>query len=475
MKILITGTTGYIGKRLIPFLLEAGHELVCSVRDLSRAPRKFKKIPQITFIEIDFLTYDPSVTLPADIDVAYYLMHSMSASNDFDKLELTCADNFKKYTANAGLKQVIYLSGIVNEDELSKHLQSRKEVEEALAGGNYALTTFRAGIIVGSGSASFEIIRDLVEKLPIMVTPRWLDTKTQPIAVRDVLLYLSRAAGDERLFNSNYDIFGPDILTYKEMLLEFAKVRGLKRTIITLPIMTPKLSSYWLYFVTSTTYKLAAALVDSMKIEVIGRESNISQLLDVQPMSYHDAMVKALSIIQQDSTPSSWKDAMVGSRFQKKLSTYITIPEYGVLTDVKERKITDEADVLNRIWALGGATGWYYGDILWKARGFLDRIFGGTGLRRGRTNQADLQAGDALDFWRVLEADRDKKRLLLYAEMKLPGEAWLEFKIKKDVLYQSAVFRPKGLWGRMYWYSVLPFHYFIFNGLINNLVKGKEK
>ncbi|MFP9099885.1 SDR family oxidoreductase [Flavobacterium sp. RHBU_24] len=475
MKILITGTTGYIGKRLIPFLLEAGHELVCSVRDLGRVPKKFKKIPQITFVEIDFLTYDASVTLPPGIDVAYYLMHSMSSSDDFDKLELTCAENFKKYTANAGFKHVIYLSGIVNEDELSKHLQSRKHVEEALAGGKYALTTFRAGIIVGSGSASFEIIRDLVEKLPIMVTPRWLDTKTQPIAIRDVLLYLSRAAGDERLFNNNYDIFGPDVLTYKEMLLEFAKVRGLKRTIITLPVMTPKLSSYWLYFVTSTTYKLAAALVDSMKIEVIGRESNISQLLNVQPMSYHDAMVKALSIIQQDSTPSSWKDAMVGSRFQEKLSSYITIPEYGVLKDVKERKITDEADVLNRIWALGGVTGWYYGDILWKARGFLDRIFGGTGLRRGRTSQADLQAGDALDFWRVLEADKEKKRLLLYAEMKLPGEAWLEFKIKKDVLYQSAVFRPKGLWGRMYWYSVLPFHYFIFNGLINNLVKGKEK
>lgn len=475
MKILITGTTGYIGKRLIPFLLEAGHELVCSVRDLSRAPKKFKKIPQISFIEIDFLSYDATVTLPPDIDVAYYLMHSMSSSDDFDKLELTCAANFKKYTANAGLKQVIYLSGIVNEDELSKHLQSRKHVEEALAGGNYALTTFRAGIIVGSGSASFEIIRDLVEKLPIMVTPRWLNTKTQPIAIRDVLLYLSRAAGDERLFNNNYDIFGPDVLTYKEMLLGFAKVRGLKRTIITLPVMTPKMSSYWLYFVTSTSFKLAAALVDSMKVEVIGRKSNIAELLNVQPMNYNDAVVKALSIIQQDSIPSSWKDAMVNSRFQKKLSSYSNIPEFGVLKDEKNRKITDEETVLNRIWALGGVTGWYYGNFLWKARGFLDRIFGGIGLRRGRTNQADLQAGDALDFWRVLEADRDKKRLLLYAEMKLPGEAWLEFKIKKDTLYQTAVFRPKGLWGRMYWYSVLPFHYFIFNGLINNLVKGKVK
>ena len=475
MKILVTGTTGYIGKRLIPFLLEAGHELVCCVRDLNRAPQKFKNIPQISFLEIDFLNYDTTVQVPADIEVAYYLMHSMSSSNDFDRLEVTCAENFKKYTADTALKQTIYLSGIVNEKELSKHLQSRKHVEETLRSDTYALTTFRAGIIVGSGSASFEIIRDLVEKLPIMVTPKWLNTKAQPIAIRDVLLYLNRAAGDERLFNKNYDIYGPDVLTYKQMLLEFAKVRGLKRTIITLPIMTPKLSSYWLYFVTSTSYKLATALVDSMKVEVVGRQNNLGEMLGVTPMSYHDAVVKAFEIIELDSIPSSWKDAMVNSRFQEKLSSYITIPKFGVLKDVKERKITKEEEVLKRIWALGGVTGWYYGNFLWKARGFMDKMFGGIGLRRGRTNTNDLQAGDALDFWRVLQADKQEKRLLLYAEMKLPGEAWLEFRIKDDTLYQRAVFRPKGIWGRMYWYSVLPFHYFIFNGLINNLVKGKEK
>jgi len=475
MKILVTGTTGYIGKRLIPFLLEAGHELVCCVRDLNRTPQKFKDIPQITFLEVDFLTYDEKVALPKDIDVAYYLMHSMSSSNDFDKLEITCAENFKKYTAGTLLRQVLYLSGIVNDKDLSKHLQSRKHVEDTLQSDQYALTTLRAAIIVGSGSASFEIIRDLVEKLPIMVAPKWLNTKTQPIAIRDVLLYLSRAAGDERLFNNNYDIYGPDILTYKTMLLEFAKIRGLKRRIITLPVMSPKMSSYWLYFVTSTSYKLAAALVDSMKVEVVGRPNNLDEMLGVKPMSYHDAVVKAFEIIELDSIPSSWKDAMVGSRFQEKLSSYVTIPKFGVLKDVKERKITDEEEVLKRIWALGGVTGWYYGNILWKARGFLDRIFGGIGLRRGRTHQSDLQAGDALDFWRVLQADKKEKRLLLYAEMRLPGEAWLEFKIKDDVLYQNAVFRPKGIWGRMYWYSVLPFHYFIFNGLINNLVKGKVK
>ncbi|TRW26550.1 SDR family oxidoreductase [Flavobacterium zepuense] len=471
MKILVTGTTGYIGKRLIPFLIEAGHELVCCVRDAGRAPERFKKEPKITFVEVDFLKYDPSITVPKDIECAYYLMHSMSSSGDFDTMELECAENFKKYVADTNIEQVIYLSGIINEQELSKHLNSRKQVEEALQSGQYAMTTFRAGIIVGSGSASFEIIRDLVEKLPVMITPKWLNTKAQPIAIRDVLAYLSKAAGDKRLYNNNYDIYGPDVLTYKEMLLRFAKIRRLKRRIITLPIMTPKLSSYWLYFVTSTSYRLAASLVDSMKVEVVGRPNNLQEMLNVHPISYEEAVKKAFDIMEHDGSPSSWKDSGVSSRFGKKLSAYITIPKFGIVEDKKERTIKDEEAVLNKIWALGGQTGWYYGNSLWKARGFIDKIFGGTGLRRGRTHPTNIQAGDALDFWRVVLADRKEKRLLLYAEMKLPGEAWLEFKIDKDKLYQRAVFRPKGLLGRLYWYSVLPFHYFVFNGLIDSLVK----
>lgn len=475
MKIFVTGTTGYIGKRLIPFLLKAGHELLCSVRDLNRIPMQFKDKPGISFIEIDFLKHDTAVTLPKDIDAAYYLMHSMSSSGNFDALELTCAENFKKYVAGTNLKQVIYLSGIVNEDVLSKHLSSRKKVEDSLQSHNYAVTTLRAGIIVGSGSASFEIIRDIVEKLPIMITPKWLNTRTQPIAIRDVLSYLSKAVGDERLYNTNYDIYGPDILTYKRMLEVFAEVRGFKRTIITLPIMSPKLSSYWLYFVTSTSYKLASSLVDSMKVEVVGRPNNLGEMLGVKPIGYRDAVEKAFHIIEKNDIPSSWKDSMVSGRFGEKLSKYITIPKFGTLQDVKEREISDEETVMKRIWALGGETGWYYGNFLWKARGFMDKLFGGIGIRRGRTHQSNLQAGDALDFWRVLLADKKEKRLLLYAEMKLPGEAWLEFHIRDNKLHQRAVFRPKGLLGRLYWYSVLPFHYFIFNGLINSLVKDKEK
>ncbi|WP_417368228.1 SDR family oxidoreductase [Flavobacterium beibuense] len=473
MKILVTGTTGYIGKRLIPFLLEAGHELVCCVRDLNRMPEEFKDQESLTFIEIDFLVYSSAVQIPKDIDVAYYLMHSMSASADFEKQELACAYNFIDYVKNTSLQQVIYLSGIVNEDVLSKHLRSRKQVEQVLGKGNYALTAFRAGIIVGSGSASFEIIRDLVEKLPVMVTPKWLNTKTQPIAIRDVLSYLSKAAGNKQLYNNNYDIYGPEVLTYKKMLLIFAEVRGLKRYILTLPVMTPKLSSYWLYFVTSTTFKLAASLVDSMKITIVGRPNNLSEILDVHPITYREAVEKAFQKIEEDAILSSWKDSIISGRFSEKISKYITIPKYGCFKDIKFRKVTNEEEVLNRIWALGGQTGWYYGDFLWKARGFMDKMFGGIGLRRGRTHISKLQPGDALDFWRVLFADKKEKRLLLYAEMKLPGEAWLEFRIEKGKLWQRAVFRPKGLWGRLYWYSVLPFHYFIFNGMIDSLA-GKE-
>lgn len=473
MKILVTGTTGYIGKRLIPFLLEAGHELVCCVRDLNRIPEEFKDLESLIFIEIDFLVYSSAVQIPKDIDVAYYLMHSMSASADFEKQELACAYNFIDYVKSTSLHQVIYLSGIVNEEVLSKHLRSRKQVEQVLSGGTYALTAFRAGIIVGSGSASFEIIRDLVEKLPVMVTPKWLNTKTQPIAIRDVLSYLSKAAGNKQLYNNNYDIYGPEILTYKKMLLIFAEVRRLKRYILTLPVMTPKLSSYWLYFVTSTTFKLAASLVDSMKITIVGRPNNLSEILNVHPITYREAVEKAFQKIEEDAILSSWKDSIVSGRFSEKISKYITIPKYGCFKDIKSRKVTNEEEVLNRIWALGGQTGWYYGNFLWKARGFMDKMFGGIGLRRGRTHISKLQPGDALDFWRVLFADKKEKRLLLYAEMKLPGEAWLEFRIEKGKLWQKAVFRPKGLWGRLYWYSVLPFHYFIFNGMIDSLA-GKE-
>jgi len=473
MKILVTGATGYIGKRLIPLLLNDGHTIICPVRDKKRAQNYYKNQENIELIEADFLHNHSLEAIPKNIEVAYYLIHSMSNSaKEFHVLEEKCAFNFKRFAESSSLKQVIYLSGITNDTKLSKHLLSRKNVENTLASEKYALTTFKAGIIVGSGSSSFEIIRDLVEKLPAMIAPKWLNTKTQPLAIRDVLSFLHKALAKEELYNTSHDIFGPEILTYKEMLLQFAAVRKLKRSILTVPVMTPKLSSYWLYFVTSTSYKLASSLVNSMGVEVIGEKSDINKILDVNPMSYKEAVQLAFKKIEQNSIISSWKDSYISSgKLKNFVHKFINVPEFGCFKDFKKRKVKDKQKSLGKIWAIGGETGWYYGTFLWKIRGFLDQFFGGTGLRRGRRHPTELNAGDALDFWRVIYADKEKGKLLLYAEMVLPGEAWLEFKIEENFIYQTATFRPHGLGGRLYWYAVMPFHWFVFNGMINNINK----
>ncbi|HLS11862.1 MAG TPA: SDR family oxidoreductase, partial [Flavobacteriaceae bacterium] len=329
----------------------------------------------------------------------------------------------------------------------------------------------RAGIIVGSGSASFEIMRDLVEKLPIMITPKWLNTKCQPIGIRDVLKFLEKSLLKEEMFDQNFDIGGPDILTYKEMLLEYARIRKLKRRIYTIPIMTPRLSSYWLYFVTSTSYKLASSLVDSMKVEVVCRDRRINDILDIHPASYTKSIQRAFSKIESNEVISSWKDAQISGIKHINISDFVEVPEFGCFKDVKEREISFPEIVRNRVWSIGGDTGWYHADLLWKTRGFMDKLFGGVGLRRGRTNATELEVGDALDFWRVIYANKEEGRLLLFAEMKLPGEAWLEFKIKQDKLIQTATFRPHGVWGRLYWFAVLPFHGIIFKGMIDKIAK----
>ncbi|MDG2432685.1 SDR family oxidoreductase [Flavobacterium sp.] len=472
MKILLTGATGYIGKRLLPILIDQGHDIVCCVRDLNRffVPLPYKN--RVSVIEVDFLKEETLAAIPNDIDAAYYLIHSMSSSADnYDKLEKESALNFVSQINKTQAQQVIYLSGIVNDDSLSKHLSSRKRVEEILNTGTYAMTTLRAGIIVGSGSASFEIIRDLVNKLPVMITPKWLNTRCQPIAITDVLEFLSKSLLNQVTYNQSFDIGGPDILTYKEMLLGFAKAKNLKRWIFTVPVMTPKLSSYWLYFVTSTSYKLASALVSSMKVEVVCRDTRINELLGVTPMPYDLALSRALVKIESDSVASSWKDSLVSGRFKTNISTYLKVPKKDCYIDRRKKEIIDRDYTVNQIWSIGGEVGWYYGDWLWDLRGFIDKLFGGVGSRRGRTNKHDIHAGDSLDFWRVLYANKEKGKLVLFAEMKLPGEAWLEFKIIGNTLYQSATFRPRGIWGKLYWYSVLPFHGFIFEGMLNKLIK----
>jgi uncharacterized protein YbjT (DUF2867 family) len=475
-KILLTGATGYIGKRMISVIAAQGYKVVCCCRDINRFTANMDiddKLVEV--IEVDFLKPETLQNIPEDIDGAYYLMHSMSTAEDYEDSEKKCAHNFSEYIEKTHCKHIVYLSGLVNEKQLSKHLSSRYQVEKILMDCKVPVTVLRAGIIIGSGSASFEIIRDLVEKLPVMVAPKWLYTKCQPIGIANVLDFLIFVLFKEKAYQKDFDIGCDDVLTYKHMLLKFAHVRGLKRTIFTLPVMTPKLSSYWLYFITSTSYNLAKALVGSMKVEVVCRPENlalIKLITHIQPFSYETALKRTLAKIQANEIVSSWKDSFISSRNDSTLKEYQDVPKYGCFTDLRSEEYDNREACINRIFELGGKNGWY-AQGFWKIRGFLDKLAGGPGLRRGRRHPTDLKDGDALDFWRVLYADRKEGRLILLAEMKLPGEAWLMFKIYKNKIWQKAVFRPKGLWGRIYWFMVLPFHGIIFKGMINKLSRNR--
>jgi len=471
MKILLTGATGYIAQRLLPVLIKNGHEVICCVRDKNRIDLQKYPADKVKIIEVNFLDKETLQNIPKNIDAAYYLIHSMSSDGDedFEKLETISANNFKERIQQTKAKQVIYLGGIVNETKLSKHLKSRKNVESILASAAFNFTSLRAGIIVGSGSASFEIIRDLVEKLPVMIAPKWLETKSQPIAIKNVIEFLSGVLLNEKTYGNIYDIGGPEILTYKQMLMKFASVRKLKRKIFIVPVLTPRLSSYWLYFVTAVSYSLAKNLVNSMKVEITCNENNLVGLLNIKLISYDDAIKNAFDKIEQQQVISSWKDALTSHKLDERLSHLVEIPNHGCFKDSRVISLTNEKETLRKIWSIGGKNGWYYANWLWSIRGFIDKIFGGVGLRRGRKNPVDISAGESLDFWRVLLADKGEKRLLLYAEMKLPGEAWLEFRIENQKLFQTATFRPLGLLGRIYWYSAFPFHGFIFRGMINRI------
>lgn len=471
MRVLLTGATGYVGKRLLPVLIEKGYHVICCVRDRDRLNIHKSLVNRIEILEIDFLNVPDPLFFPSDIDIAFYLIHSMSTSkSSFDLLEKKSAENFRYYMERTSVRQVIYLSGITNENKLSKHLASRRKVEDILAGRNYQLTVLRAGIIVGSGSASFEIIRDIVEKLPVIIAPKWVDTKTQPIAVRDVIQFLTGVILHHKCLDKTFDIGGPEIMTYKQMMLGYARQRKLKRRIFVTPLITPKISSYWLFFITSVSYKLAVSLVESMKTEVVCQNNKLTEILKIKPITYEEALKNAFLKIKQNLVLSSWKDSVISSRLGLSLSDFIEVPQFGCYKNEKSLKISDPDKVIMNVWSIGGEKGYYYANWLWKTRGFFDLLTGGVGLKRGRTSPQEIYPGDALDFWRVLYASKEKKRLLLFAEMKLPGEAWLEFRIENgNVLYQTATFRPRGLMGRLYWIATSPFHFFIFNGMIRNI------
>ncbi len=481
MKVLLTGSTGYIGRRLLPVLVSEGHQVICLVRDRRRFDwEDFSEdfLSHVEVIEADLEKEETLENLPDDIDAAYYLVHSLTSSySGFSETEQTTATNFINWIKGTTARQIIYVGGISNDDNLSEHLQSRKDVEEILRDSDIPLTVLRAAIIIGSGSASFEIIRDLVEKLPVMIAPKWLQSKCQPIGIRNVVQYLVKVLDNESTFGRVFDIGGPDVLTYKEMLFEYARKRNLKRYILSVPVLSPKLSSLWLYFVTTTSYPLARNLVDSMKHDVVVKNSGIEDIVPIEKYSYRETLDMAFSKISQKNIISSWKDAVSNSTMKHNFLDRIDVPKFGCLRDKRLVKFPQDriVQVRENIWSIGGFRGWYFGNWLWKIRGLMDKAVGGVGLRRGRRSPSDLKAGDSLDFWRVLLADESEKRLLLYAEMKLPGEAWLEFRIQEgpdeSALIQTATFRPLGVWGRMYWYLMYPFHVIIFPKMARAIVR----
>ncbi len=478
MRILLTGANGYIGTRLLPLLVEAGHEVTCVVRESIRFQPKSDLLKRISIIDFDFLHHGKIEDCfgGKKFDVAYYLIHSLKDTfislEDHEKNSAECFVQVAKLT---GVKQLIYLGGISNASALSAHLSARKIVKSILLNSGIPFTILEAGIIVGSGSASFEIIRDLVEKLPIMIVPGRINSKCQPIAIRNVIQYLCGSIMNEKTFNKTFEIGGPDVLSYKEMMLQFAEVRGYKRYIITVPFLTTRIASSWLYFATSTNFTIARQLIESLKNDVVCKDNSIHDIMPIELIPYKEAIRLAFQMIKQNMVVSTWKDASTSTLHHLDINDYVEVPSHGCFRDRKWVEIDEDkvGEVADRFFGIGGKHGWYYADILWRMRGIIDRIFGGVGLKRGRRNEDELRPGDALDFWRVILADRKNHRLLLFAEMKVPGEAWLEFSIVKFhnhyIFKQVATFRPRGIPGRNYWYLMLPFHFFIFKNMLKKI------
>lgn len=474
MKVLLTGSTGYIGRRLKQRLLKNKNiQLRLYVRNKKTLSSNLPA--NIEVFEGDTFNKDNLEKALKDVDVAYYLIHSLSRS-DYKNLDKQSAQNFVEIAQKCGVKKIIYLGGLgVKNEQTSEHLLSRIETGEILSSNkNIQTLWFRAGVIIGSGSTSFEIIRNLTEKLPIMTTPKWVNTKAQPIAVDDVLNYLEEALVLKEKQNLIIDI-GSEQLTYKEMMLQTAKALGLKRVLIPLPFLSITLSSYWLNLFTPVQFKVAKALIEGLKSEVIIQNNHAKKYFpNIKTISYLEAVKKAVKEIKTNQVISRWSDTdYSGKIWDKDHDKEIAD---AIFLDRKELSFNNlsKEQVFKSFTSIGGKDGWFAYDSLWEIRGFIDKLLGGVGLHRGRKNQYKLSVGESLDFWKVVEI-KENERLLLYAQMKVPGTAWLEFKIVENRLIQSAYFYPKGVLGRLYWYSLIPLHYLVFNNMINSIIKKAEK
>lgn len=474
--ILVTGATGYVGGRLVPRLLENGYKVRCLARDESRLKNRWDGAE---IFQGDVLDKASLADALKRIDTAYYLIHSMGSDSEFSKTDIIAAENFASAAEKQKVKRIIYLGGLGADDEnLSKHLSSRLKTGEALKKYSVPVTEFRAGVIVGSGSLSFEMIRYLTDRLPIMITPKWVSTKTQPIAIRDVLRYLIDALEVDQSTGKIIEIGGDDILTYKELMSIYAEVRGLKRYFIKVPVLTPRLSSHWVGFVTPLPSRIAKPLVDGLKNELICKSNKAKELFGVETLSYREAVELALQRNKEGKTETIWFSSYSSGVKDSASPVHLT-QKGGMIIEKREIVVNANLDsTFKAVTSLGGKNGWY-ANFLWRIRGYIDLIIGGVGLRRGRRSESELRQGDPLDFWRV-EAIEKNKLLRLRAEMKLPGEAWLQFDIKnieedKSILIQTAFFEPKGLWGLFYWYSIYPLHGLIFAGMIRSLKRKTEK
>jgi len=471
MKVLLTGSTGYIGRRLKHKMLEDTNiSLRLFVRNENSVTQDVRD--KVEVIEGDTFDKEKLKLALTGVDVAYYLIHSLNKKNykDLDKIS---AQNFIDVAHECGVKRVIYLGGLgVKNENTSEHLLSRIETGEVLSSSSSVQTIWiRAGVIIGSGSTSFEIIRNLTEKLPIMTTPKWVYTKAQPVAVQNVLEYLYDSMHLEIKENIIVDI-GSEELSYRDMMIRTGKVLGLKRLLIPVPFLTISLSSHWLNLFTPVPFIVAKALIEGLKSEVTIQNDNAKKYYpNIQPISFDDSVNKAILEIKNNQVVSRWSDNW-GVNWDKdhdrEISDAIFVDKKTIdLGDVSSQK------VFKSFTSIGGNNGWFAFDMLWEIRGFIDKLIGGVGLQRGRRADHELRVGDSLDFWKVADI-KENERLLLLAQMKVPGTAWLEFKIENNTLIQSAYFYPKGVWGRLYWYSMIPMHYFVFNNMIKGILQSAK-
>ncbi|MEP7117459.1 MAG: SDR family oxidoreductase [Acidobacteriota bacterium] len=480
MRILVTGANGYVGGRLVPQLLARGHAVRCMVRDAARLQGR-AWAEHVDIVTGDVLTPASLIPALADIDVAYYLVHSLGTGRDFHDHDVRAARAFGDAAAAAGVARIIYLGGLGDaNDALSEHLRSRHDTGAALRSAGVPVTEFRAAVIVGSGSVSFEMIRYLAERVPVMICPSWVYTRIQPIAIRDVIQYLADALATPASAGRIVEIGASDVLTYGEMMMGYARLRGLRRWLVPVPFLTPRLSSYWVHLVTPIPANIARPLIEGLRNEVVVRDDSARSLFPhVVPLSYAEAVRRALVKLDGANVETAWSDALTSSQLAT-VPVVLTTLE-GMM--IERRQLTVHAAperAYDVIGELGGATGWLRLNWAWQLRGLLDRLVGGVGMRRGRRDPRELRVGDAVDFWRV-EAVEPGRLVRLRAEMRVPGRAWLEFQIKADTepetcttIVQTAYFAPKGLFGVLYWYALYPIHGVIFGGMIREIARRAE-